>query len=118
MTAVTITCQNEGRSPAWLIDVWARFDVVDTLPDELVLTSHDVLDWPHSEPILVGKWAAYAWTATCQRRWDSGKMAVLYGIVNYRDVFGERRSTTFGYQISENGGLGRMTKHPNYNKHS
>src|ERR1700693_5768920 len=27
--AVTIICQNEGKSPAWLIDVWARFEVVD-----------------------------------------------------------------------------------------
>jgi hypothetical protein len=117
MTAVTIVCQNEGRSPAWLIDVWARFDVVDAPPSEPALTAQDALDWSHSEPILVGKWAAYGWTATCQRRWDSGKVAVLYGIVSYRDVFGDRRSTSFGYEIAANGGFGRMTKYPNYNKH-
>src|SRR5260370_11577568 len=40
---IVLTCRNEGRSPAWIEEKRARFQIVDALPDTPDLTSAEFI---------------------------------------------------------------------------
>jgi hypothetical protein len=42
----------------------------------------------------------------------------IYGVVFYRDMFGRHRHTTFGYQVTPNRDLERISGLPEYNNNA
>jgi hypothetical protein len=48
-----------------------------------------------------------------------GSMVIIYGVVRYRHMFSEREAqTTFGYRITVDYRLERLTGNPEYNKNT
>jgi hypothetical protein len=103
-----ITCKNDGKSPAWIIEKRACLDIIASLPE--------TPDWGRTrpiqiepEPLSVGQIGKPKDEAlTCKRPRELGKMVIIYGIVKYRDTFGDGRSTTFGYKVRDDGVLERL----------
>lgn len=114
---VVLTCRNEGRSPAWIEEKRARFQIVDVLPDKPDLTSAEFIQ-AGPEPIGIGKALAHSWQATGTGHEALGKMMVVYGIVKYRDIFDKLRETTFGYRITPSRELVRLEDKREYNKYT
>src|SRR5205085_12554940 len=114
---VVLTCRNEGRSPAWIEEKRARFQIVDVLPDKPELTSAEFIQ-AGPEPIGVGRANQIAWQATATGHEGFGKMMVVYGIVKYRDIFDKLRETTFGYRITPSREFVRLEGRPEYNKYT
>jgi hypothetical protein len=45
-------------------------------------------------------------------------MTVVYGVVKYRDIFGEDRTTNFGFKVVGGDTLKRLTDCPKYNEYT
>jgi hypothetical protein len=118
---VVLTCRNEGRSPAWIEEKRARFQIVDVLPDEPDLTSAEFIQ-AGPEPIGIGKALPHtnhiSWQAIGAGHEGLGKMMVVYGVVKYRDIFNKHRETTFGYRITPSRELVRLEGSREYNRHT
>src|SRR2546427_5101677 len=116
---VVLTCRNEGRSPAWIEEKRARFQIVDVLADTPDLTSAEFIQ-AGPEPIGIGKALPHtnhiSWQAIGTGHEGLGKMMVVYGVVKYRDIFDKLRETTFGYRVTPSRELVRLEGKCEYNK--
>jgi hypothetical protein len=115
-----LVCRNEGRSPAWIDERRARFEIVDSLPTKPSLESAQFVE---VGPTPLGSGSPPhkdEWTAIAKGHIQTGQMAVVYGIVNYRDIFGRPRQTTFGYRITPSNELRRLEgeQYQEYNKNT
>lgn len=112
-----IICKNDGKAPAWITEKHACLDIVDFLPK--------TPDWGRTQPIQIepeplsvgqiGKPKDEA--LLCKRPREKGKMVILYGIIKYRDTFGDNRTTSFGYKVRDDGVLERLP-YPKYNENT
>lgn len=117
MFRARIICRNDGKTPAWITEKQAGLDIVDSVPVNP--------DWNRTiiiqaapEPISVGQVSKpQDETVTCKRGRALGKLTILYGIVKYRDPFGDNRTTTFGYRVRDDGTLERLSN-PKYNENT
>ena len=117
-----LVCANAGKSPAWISETRAKFEIVETLPS---VPSFESAEYIEAGTIPLGMAEGGAaphtqrlpWTPIAVGHEQSGKMSVIYGFVKYRDIFGESRLTTFGYRIS-GGILKRLENYPEYNKNT
>jgi hypothetical protein len=117
-----IVCVNHGRTPAWITEKRATFKIIpkDTLPEKPELKSTTVFE-DEPEPLAAGEQSsrsqkAYYFQAVGYQGLD--EWAVLYGVVNYRDVFGRDRQTTFGYRVTIGDQLVRLAGYHEYNKNT
>ncbi len=118
---IVLTCRNEGRSPAWIEEKRARFQIVDVLPPKPDFSSAEFIQ-VGPEPIGIGKALPHTnhiyWLATGTGHEGLGKTMVVYGIVTYRDIFNKLRETTFGYRITPSRELVRLEDMREYNKYT
>ena len=112
-----ITYRNDGKTPAWITEKRAGLDILDSIPENPDWTRTAVIQVA-PEPISVGQAGKPTdETLTCKRGRALGKMTILYGLVKYRDPFGANRTTTFGYQVRDDGSLERLS-YPKYNENA
>jgi hypothetical protein len=110
-----IICKNDGKTPAWITEKRVGLDIVESVPEIPDWTRTDVIQVA-PEPLSVGQVSKPTdETLICKRGRALGKMTILYGIVKYRDPFGGNRSTSFGYQVRDDGSLERLSN-PKYNE--
>jgi hypothetical protein len=113
---VRVVYRNYGRTPAWITEKHIKIEVTNTvepLPDFSGATvAYNI------EPIAGEQEPEWKPKNMTGEGWgpDSGQFTLVYGLVKYRDVFGEARETRFGY-ILVNGLFERMA-HPEYNKNT
>jgi len=115
-----LICRNEGRSPAWLGERRARFEIVSGLPPKPNLELTELIE---ASPTPLGTGQALPHTErlsfpiTAQGHEELGRMNVIYGVVKYRDIFGKNRKTTFGYRLTPDRRFVRL-EYAEYNKHT
>jgi hypothetical protein len=113
--AVRIVCKNDGRTPAWITEKRAYLDVVDALPLVPNFEFAQVIQ-TEPEPLAVGEKGRPKEAGLIRKKGrDAGKLTVIYGIVKYRDVFSDNRTTTFAYKVRVDGALERLGGYPKYN---
>lgn len=111
-----ITCRNDGKTPAWIIKKQVGLDIVEAVPE--------TPDWNRTkiiqevpEQLLVEQSKVTDETLYSKRGRTPGKMTILYGLVTYRDSFGENKTTSFGYYVRDDGSLERLPN-PKYNENT
>lgn len=112
-----IICRNDGTTPAWITQKQAALDIVETVPE--------TPDWSRTaiiqvapEQLLVGQVSKPTDETLYSKRGRAlGKMTILYGLVTYRDSFGENKTTRFGYYVRDDGSLERLPN-PKYNENA
>lgn len=117
-----LVCTNAGKTPAWLDEMRAKFEIVQTLP---LIPNFDSAEHIETGTIPLGMMEGGAapyvrklpWTAIAIGHEELGRMTVIYGFVKYRDIFQRRHLTTFAYRVI-NGQLGRLEGYPKYNENS
>jgi len=116
-----LVCTNTGKSPAWLDEMRAKFEIIKTLPPVPNFQSAEhietgIVPLGMMEGGAVPYVQRLSWTAVATGHEESGKMAVIYGLVKYRDIFQNRRVTTFAYRIINGRQLRRLEGYPKYNE--
>jgi hypothetical protein len=112
-----ITCRNDGKTPAWITKKQAALDIVDVIPETPDWTRTTTIQ-EAPEQLLVGQVGKPTDETLYSKRGRAlGKMTILYGLVTYRDSFGENKITSFGYYVRDDGSLERLTN-PKYNENA
>ena len=115
-----LTCRNAGRTPAWIEETVAKFELVTELPEEPDLGGAEYVQTT-TIPLGMGDGDAFPhtqripWVPIAEGHQTLGQLAVIYGRVTYRDIFNKKRITTFGYKIRPHGRLERLEGRPKYN---
>ncbi len=117
-----LVCTNAGKSPAWINETRAKFEIVETLPPTPNFESAEYVEASTIPLGMVEGGAAphtqrLPWTPTAVGHEELGKMSVIYGFVRYRDIFKRLHVTTFGYRIIH-GQLKRLENYPEYNQNT
>jgi hypothetical protein len=112
-----LVCKNEGKSPAWIDEKRAKFEIVETLPEKPRLEAAEIVQIG-PEPIGIGKVIPRAWVPEAVGHQEIGKTSIVYGVVRYRDIFDKRHESIFGYRITPSGEFVRLENKPEYNKNT
>jgi hypothetical protein len=120
---VVLNCSNAGKTPAWIEEVIAKFEMVKSLPETPNFESaqsiqRSTIPLGMAEGGTVPHTQKIRWTPIAKGHQNTDEMAVIYGRVAYRDIFGRQRTTTFGYKLRPHGGLERLDGHSKYNKNT
>ena len=119
-----VVLTNEGRSPCWITDVRLKFEIVESLPKIPDFTSQPTQEGCVGMSLGTknGNHSIF-WMPSFRGVESDAMMTVVYGIITYRDIFGENRATTFGLKVvrdrfADTGTLERLTEYPEYNKNA
>jgi hypothetical protein len=110
---------NGGRSPCWITDARLKFEIVDSLPEVPDFASQQTEEgWVGTPFGTEGKPFRYTWMPSFGGRESDATMTVVYGVVKYRDIFGQDRTTNFGFKVV-GGDLKRLTdSYRKYNEYT
>jgi hypothetical protein len=111
-----IIVKNKGKTPGWLMEIKYAAVVyggaIPETPDVRLLKPdplyHGTTPLANGDPFIYPFKVAYPG--------DHPKTMVLYGVVTYRDIFGENRTTWFGYLITPEFRLDRIPERREYNR--
>ena len=115
---VKLTCGNEGRSPAWVYGIYAHCQIMKTVKELTELAIDDMQSHGITEPIGPGKTVNRNLFLSCAGKLDARQSISIYVIVQYLDVFGNKRMTSLGYVIPSDGNLYRQEGLPERNKNT
>jgi hypothetical protein len=104
-----LICKNHGKTPAWEVKPMMRFEVFDEMPQELNFEDSECFT-PFSGPIPAiapGDNKLCSFSLKAARVMAKGQYGIAYGLVNYMDIFGKQRTTTFCHQV-----FGTVDIHP------
>lgn len=103
-----IICRNDGKAPAWITKKQAGLDIVDTVPENPDWTRTNIIQ-ETPEQLLVGQVGKpMDETLISKRGRAAGKITILYGLITYRDPFGDGKTASFGYCVRDDGSLQRL----------
>lgn len=123
-TTARVECviKNVGKSPAWIemkriTLVPQNPDIVPVEPDLKRVSDVD----PLLEPVAPDEELIWNTDPSCEgmRPWGGGQVGMIYGVIEYRDIFEKPRWTRFGYWADPaKNKLERVTRVANYNKYA
>jgi hypothetical protein len=97
---VRLRCQNSGRSPAWVERILGYCEIVDKPRNVNSHVGHEAQHLGWMEPLGPDTLRIKNITLQCPGHLtDNGYLAVFV-LVEYRDIFGNRRATSCGYIVS------------------
>lgn len=106
-----LSCENDGKTPAWITEVRVRVEIVDLVPPEPIfdpVRDEDFLELRLVPMAVKGK-EVFKVDCRCDAGWNFGKTKMIYGFVRYRDAFSSNRETRFGYTFAPSDDLERIT---------
>src|SRR5438067_1741496 len=116
---VKLICKNEGRSPAWVDNVYGHLEI---LPPGSMLGSPNRSDGRNFGPIGplgVGKEQSRSLDLTCLGCIKRGELLSAYMVIEYHDIYGFKRETFLGYKIDpSSGGIDRQDDSPERNRNT
>jgi hypothetical protein len=99
---VKLTCGNEGRSPAWIENIYGRMDIVaEVLPEDDPQSRH-LNSFGTLAPVGPKGQKFTTLDLRCDGHRKAEELLSVYVVVKYRDIFGIKRMTTAGYSIDRN----------------
>jgi hypothetical protein len=116
--SIDVVCSNQGKTPGWILRKYAKAQIGRELPPRPVFEPRDLIQI-EVETIAAGEIHHKRDEVICPGFMRNGLLTAIYGRIVYRDIFSqEERSTTFGYYVSQNGGLDRIHGLPEYNQNT
>lgn len=102
-----LICRNEGKSPAWIDNVYGRMDVVSSRTEiRDNYERHDCEDFGSMEPIGAAGVGSRSLELNAVGMVGEGSFLSTFVIVDYHDIFGKSRTTTL---VGSFTGAGRRT---------
>jgi hypothetical protein len=98
---VTLVCKNEGRSPAWVDTIQGYAEIVEGKVRDLPPpVGHKAQPFIPLGPIAPGQENRRQLLLECPGHIKNNQLMSLFVIVEYRDIFEQKRVTTCGYTVS------------------
>jgi len=114
---ILLACRNQGKTPCWITEKRIELGIVESLPPIPDLERIQLYQ-AELEPLAVGRESIKPVDIICDGRAGEGQLIVIYGVVGYRDIFSSARCTTFGYYVTPDNKLERLTGYPKYNENT
>jgi hypothetical protein len=105
---VRLFIHNGGNTPAWLVAKRIGFTILDEMPK---LPNFDKLppeDSLGGVPLSRGEKKNSIMWLSCDAVYSRKKAAFIYGYVKYTDIFGDIRTTSFGFAVNGGADLKRL----------
>jgi hypothetical protein len=96
---IKCVCVNHGKSPAWITVKQVGIAILETIPQEPDF-SHMSVGQYEPEPLAPSAESTRYWQPGCEGNKGTGKIMIIYGIVQYKDIFSRLRETRFGYVLN------------------
>jgi hypothetical protein len=113
--SVRLICRNEGRSLAWVDKIQAYCEIVDRLRDLPSPIGHSAEAVLRLGPVAPGKLEGRGMLLTCPGHAKHSQILSIFVLVEYRDIFEQKRVTTCGYTVID-GTLFRQEGLPERNR--
>jgi hypothetical protein len=99
-----LVCKNQGKTPAWILERSIRCQVWDgntELPDSPNFNPGMPFETnKYIRPVSVGAEDSHIFTCKAAGRLKKPSDCIfIYGKVRYRDIFGKKRETVFGWKF-------------------
>ena len=105
---VKLTCRNDGRSPAWIDQVYAQVEIFSTAATLGNKKKSECQTFGPMGPLGAGKEQSRVLELTCLGHRKDEKYLAVYAVLEYRDIFGIKRETVLGYSIDSDGEIYRQ----------
>jgi hypothetical protein len=115
---VKLTCRNEGRSPAWIDKIYGYSEIMTRVSELRTVAEHKSQSFGWMGPIAPGKFAERTLTLICPGHIHNTQMLSLYVVVDYRDIFDNKRMTSLGYTMDGSFELYRQEGLPERNRNT
>jgi hypothetical protein len=117
--SVKFSCKNFGKTPAW---IGIKQIGMVILPSQIEVPNKPPPGGPFPligpELLAAGQDMPHIGQIDCDGEITADRPGLIFGLVTYRDILWEHRSTTFGYWIYEGNKLERLPfVYPAYNEH-
>jgi len=112
---VRIAIENAGKTPAWITAKKIGMAILDKLPPTPDFGRMAVSD-PLPEPLAADKSVTWGCEPRCEGNDEPGKITIIYGVIEYVDIFGEDRYSRFGYMVTPSHDLERIPTYLDYNQ--
>lgn len=99
---LTLSCHNEGRSPAWIHLIRAGVVIAEKVTGEDAPTNSELKPCGRMEPIGAGKTATHPLELSCSGKQKAGEILRIHVRVRYHDVFQIKRMLIAKYVVDLN----------------
>lgn len=113
-----LTCKNEGRSPAWIENVYGHIEMFSEPSTLEIPNRHKCRNFGPWGPLGAGKERSQSLELTCPGHMKKEGHLSVYVVIEYRDIFGISRETFLGYTVDEHGGVYRQSALPERNRNT
>jgi hypothetical protein len=107
-----LTCRNEGRSPAWIDGVKGYAEIVDNAAELGNVVGQQMESFGWIGPLAPGKLIERSLEFNCSGHPNQDQFISVYVVVEYRDIFENRRATSLGYSVDLHGNVYRQEALP------
>jgi hypothetical protein len=122
MVTVRLRYRNDGKTPAWVDEIRARFEITqrpETRPDIRTMEPIKSGILPYGPvPLGIGANEYVDFSLECIGQEELGKQNIVYGVIYYRDAFKRKRHTFFGFRLLGDNNIIYLPQRPEYNKHT
>jgi hypothetical protein len=115
---VKLTCRNEGRSPAWIDEVYGHVERIAKGRDSRIPKWKELSALGSMEPIGAGKEHSRVLQMQCRERRKESEVLSVYVIVQYHDIFQIKRETFLGYIVDSDEEIYRQLGFPERNRNT
>jgi len=115
---VKLTCRNEGRSPAWIDSVKGYAEIMNNVRELAPVTGHAMQSYGWMGPLAPGKAIERSLDFSCERHARPEQYISIYVVVEYRDIFENKRTTCLGYSTDMDGNFHRQEGLPERNRNT
>jgi hypothetical protein len=105
---MTLACHNEGKSPAWIDNIWGRLEIINEHDGRDIEPPKgtELMAYGKMSPIGAGKEAGRELRLKTNRVGPVGGYSIFV-LIEYHDIFAIKRQTTLGYIMDVQGNLMR-----------
>jgi hypothetical protein len=117
VVSVMLHCKNEGRSPAFVDKIQAYGEIVNSFRDVTSTGGHEGREIIPIGAMAPGNSSVRIIQITCPGHLKDDQLFSIFVLVEYRDIFGQKRITTCGYTVMDYN-LYRQDMLPDRNRHT
>jgi hypothetical protein len=116
--ALKLTCKNEGKSPAWIDNVYGHLESFSTASELGAPNRVDGRNFGPMGPLGAGRERSQSLDLTCPAKMKDEDYLAVYVVIEYRDIFGVKRETFLGHALDAHGNIGRQDALPERNRNT
>lgn len=113
-----LICRNEGRSPAWIDSINGYCEIMNRASELPGIEGHKTQSFGWIGPLGPEKETSRRLTLDCPGHPRLSQWISIYVVIEYRDIFQNKRMTSLGYSVDMSGNIARQEGLPERNRNT